>query len=293
MKLRKDSRPRINIKSIVATGVVIALVVVTAISFSNNGKVGVLEKLGISNGSYSIGKHINNVVTGTAQLFDDIVSFRANSKKVKELTAENEKLKQQIIELNDNENMTDSLEILKKSLNFVSGDRRDRLVSASIIGKNDGDWYKSFVIDAGADQGVVENSIVINGKGVVGIVYSVNNRYSKAISIIDSRASVSFKITGKEDSKGVITTSSEIGSSDLKDIEKLLQGYFFDKNAKVKTGDTIVTSGLGLYPENIPIGKITLVNYDKNKSLKHIKVKPNVDFKNLDVVSIIPPRDIN
>lgn len=293
MKLSKDNKPRFTIKSIIATGVIVSVIVITAYSFSNHGSVAILEKSGISSVFYGVGKHLNNVVTTVGGFADDLINFRTNSKKIKELTIENEKLRQALIEINDNENKLESLEMLKKSLNYVNSNKRNQLVSASIIGKNDGDWYKSFIIDAGADNGVVENSIVINGDGVVGIVYSVSNKYSKAISIIDSRASVSFKISGKENSKGVITTSSEVGSSDFSDIDKLLQGYFFDTKSEAKEDDLIVTSGLGLYPENIPIGKITKVIYDKNKSMKHIKVRPNVDFKKLDNVSIIPPRKLD
>ena len=81
-----------------------------------------------------------------------------------------------------------------------------------------------------------------------------------------------------------------VGNADFTDVDKLLRGYMFDSKSKIKTGDLIVTSGVGLYPENIPIGKITSVNYDKNKSMKIIKVRPNVDFKKLNDVSIIPPR---
>lgn len=70
------------------------------------------------------------------------------------------------------------------------------------------------------------------------------------------------------------------------------QGYLFDPKSDVKKGDLLVTSGLGLYPENIPIGTITSVTYDKNKSMKTIKIRPGVDFKNIDNVSIIPPRKV-
>lgn len=293
MKLSKDSKSKFTIKSIVASGVVILLVVVTAYSFSNKGRVQFLEETPFSSVFYGFGKHLNNVVTTTGGFIDDLINFRSNSTKLKELNAENEKLRQELIEQSDNENKLESLEMLKKSLNYVDSNKRNQLVSASIIGKNEGDWYKTFVIDAGADSGVVKDSIVINGDGVVGIVFSVSNKYSKAISIIDSRASVSFKISGKETSKGVITTSSDVGSSDFSDVDKLLQGYFFDTKAAAEKNDLIVTSGLGLYPENIPIGKISKVTYDKNKSMKYIKVRPSVDFKKLDIVSIIPPRKLD
>ena len=66
----------------------------------------------------------------------------------------------------------------------------------------------------------------------------------------------------------------------------------FDSDYNVLPGDVITTSGLGLYPENIVIGKIEKVIEDKNNSLKYVIVKPNVDFKNIDDVIIVEPRNI-
>ena len=292
MKLEKDNRKKLGIKTILATIVVVLIVAITASSLSNTGRLGAVEGKSPISAFYIVGKHLNNVVVGVGNFFGDLVSFRSNSKIVKDLKSENDKLKQKIIDMESDVDKLDSLERLKKSLNYVSTDQRNSLVSASIIGKNNGDWYKSFVIDAGAGDGVKRDSIVINGQGVVGIVYSVSNHYSKAISLIDSRASVSFKLARKNDYKGVVTTSSIVGSADFTNTDKLLQGYLFDPKSDVKKGDLLVTSGLGLYPENIPIGTITSVTYDKNKSMKTIKIRPGVDFKNIDNVSIIPPRKV-
>ena len=279
MKLEKDSRRRLSLKTILATIVVVLIVAITANSMSNSGRLDAVEAKGPISAFYIVGKHLNNVVVGIGDFFGDLANFRSNARMVQDLKNENDKLKQKIIDMESDVDKLDSLERLKKSLNYVSTDQRNSLVTASVIGKNNGDWYKSF-------------SIVINGQGVVGIVYSVSNHYSKAISLIDSRASVSFKLARKNDHKGVITTSSIVGSADFTDRDKLLQGYLFDPKSDVKKDDLLVTSGLGLYPENIPIGNVTSVTYDKNKSMKTIKIRPSVDFKNIDNVSIIPPRKV-
>ncbi len=292
LKLKKDSRQRFTIKSIVTTGVVIAIVLISAYSISNSDKLLFLANNPVAEVFLDLGRHTNNAIDSVGEFLGDLLHFKRNANKVKELTEENEKLKQRITDIKSDESKEKSLKKLEKALNYVQGDARMRRVSASIVGKNDGEWYQSFVIDAGADNGIKKDSIVINGKGVVGIVYSVSNRYSKAISLVDSRASVSFKIQGKEDDKGVITTSSTVGKSDLTDVNKLLQGYLFDSNSNVKVGDKIVTSGLGLYPENLPIGKVTKVINDKSKSMKLVKVRPFVDFKKLNDVMVIPPRKI-
>ena len=66
----------------------------------------------------------------------------------------------------------------------------------------------------------------------------------------------------------------------------------FDSDYEVVQGDIIVTSGMGLYPEDIPIGEVEKVIDDKNKSLKSVVIKPYVNFKDVNDVMIIKPRNI-
>lgn len=164
------------------------------------------------------------------------------------------------------------------------------MVSASVVGKNDDNWYTSFVIGAGKKQGVQKDSIVVNGKGLVGIVYEVSENYSKAISLLDTKSSVSFKLLKNPDYKGVITQNAQENQNYKS--KGLLEGYMFDSSYDVIPGDVLLTSGLGLYPESIPIGEIEKVIDDKNKGLKYVVVKPYADFKNIDDVVVIQPRNI-
>ena len=43
---------------------------------------------------------------------------------------------------------------------------------------------------------------------------------------------------------------------------------------------------------NVPIGEVDKVIDDKNKSMKFVVVKPYVNFKNIDDVIVIEPRNI-
>ena len=60
----------------------------------------------------------------------------------------------------------------------------------------------------------------------------------------------------------------------------------FDANSPVKVGEMVTTSGLGLYPSGIPIGKIEQVIPDDKNILKYVVVRPFVDFTNLNKVMI-------
>jgi rod shape-determining protein MreC len=140
-----------------------------------------------------------------------------------------------------------------------------------------------FTIDAGAKQGVTKNSTVINGEGLVGLVYEVGEEWSKVIAIIDHRSSVGFEMLRvTDDYDGVLSGTTNYD----------LLGELYDPQAKVSVGDYIVTSGLGIYPKGILIGKIYEVVENKDLILNRIKVTPAVDFKRINKVMVIPYSEI-
>lgn len=277
----------------IATGVVaITLIGIVGISigkFSSGSPV----NLGVASDAItSVGKGINDGFSFIKNGFKDVANFKDNSKKVKKLEEENEKIKKNMIALNAKLDKTESLEELKKTLNFVQEEYKATSISASVVGKNDGNWYESFVIGAGKNSGVKKESIVMNGSGLVGIVYEVSNNYSKAISLLDSKASVSFKLAKDANAKGTITQNTTLDNKDSYNSKGYLQGYMFDSSYNVIQGDIITTSGLGFFPDGIPIGEVEKVVDDKDKSLKYVVVKPYVDFKNINDVVVIEPRNI-
>ncbi len=47
-----------------------------------------------------------------------------------------------------------------------------------------------------------------------------------------------------------------------------------------------MTSGIGIYPMGIRIGKVTEVDYDDNRQLKTVVVEPTVKFDNMQKVAV-------
>ena len=289
---KNKKEKKINFK-VIATGVVaITLIGIVGISigrYGGNNPIGDKFVLDIIE---PIGKNLNRGFTFLRDNFKDIINYKSNSKKLESLQDENEKLKEEVIALNNKLDDVQSLDSLKKALNYIDEKYQAKSISTSVVGKNDGNWYDSFVIGAGRKQGVKDDSIVINGNGLVGIVYEVSDNYSKAISLLDTKSSVSFKLLKDSNFKGVITQNSTLDDKENYKNKGYLCGYMFDSSYNVLPGDVITTSGLGVYPEGIPIGEVDKVIDDKNKSMKYVVVKPYVNFKNIDDVIIIEPRNI-
>ncbi|MGP1487694.1 MAG: rod shape-determining protein MreC [Peptoanaerobacter stomatis] len=209
--------------------------------------------------------------------------------ELEKLKEENRSLREQLIKNTMQEEEVQELTNLKNALKFVTDKTASDFISADIVARNDGNYYNSFTISAGSDNGVKSDSIVVNGDGLIGRVYQVSQKYSKAISIIDSRFPVSFQIIGRSSDTGML--SQDVSITQIEDAS-LIKGYMFDVNSPVKIDDIVTTSGLGLYPAGIPIGKIQQIIPDEQNILKYIVVKPYVNFKKLDKVMVFNKKDL-
>ncbi|WP_394866396.1 rod shape-determining protein MreC [Paraclostridium bifermentans] len=288
---KKKNNRKYNVKVVATIGVAITLIGIVGISIGRYSKGGIKGSGVVLSSISTIESNLNKGFTFIKDGTSNIFKFKENANKVDKLEKENEKLKQEIINLKEESSNAQSLQSLKKSLNFIDEKYKKNMISAQVVGKNDGNWYKSFVIGAGKNDGVKKDSVVVGGNGLVGVVYEVSDNYSKAISLLDTKSSVSFQLLKDPKSKGVI--SQEANENKNYKAEGLLEGYMFSTSYDVLPGDVVVTSGLGLYPQSIPIGTVEKVIDDKNKGLKNVIVKPYVDFKNIDDVVVIEPRNIN
>ena len=258
---------------IIAVIVFLVLFISLATSMRNN-KSGAVQKLGFN---------IISTISNKFVSIRDSFSGSSKQKEIEELKSENAKLKTQLIENTISKDNLKQLQALQKSLKFVTDKNSSAFVSADIVAKNSGNYYKTFTISAGSAQGVKSDSIVVNGEGLVGRVYEISKNYCKAISLLDNRTPISFEIVGRNNDTGMIMQDTKVVQ--ISD-ESLVKGYMFDANSPVKVGEMITTSGLGLYPSGIPIGKIEQVIPDDKNILKYVVVRPFVDFTNLNKVMI-------
>ena len=292
LKLNKNYR-NINYKVIATSLIAITLVGITGISIGRfYGKSPISISI-IMDGISAVGEGINTGFTFAKDEFDDLIKYRENARIVEESNIQNQELQQQVIDLKNELEDVESLEKLKKGLDYVDESYKQSAISTSVVSKNDGNWYETVVLGAGEAQGIKENSVVINGSGVVGIVYEVSQNYSKAISLLDTKSSISFKLVSNGDYQGVLTENLTLEDKESYREKGFLYGYVFDSGYEILPGDIITTSGIGLYPEGMPIGEVDKVIDDKNTSMKYVIVRPYVNFKNIDNVIVVEPREID
>lgn len=223
-------------------------------------------------------KGINHLGTGFADTAYDYQSLE-------EAREENKRLKEEVAQLREEigNYQQGQIELQElRELFELKGQYTDyEMTGARVIQKDAGNWYHSFVIDKGSDDGIEKNMNVIAEGGLVGIVTEVGSNFARVRSIIDDDSNVSAMSLNSSDTC--------IVSGDLKlYAEGKLRLSYIDKNDNIWDDDKIVTSNISdKYLPNILIGYATDIQVDSNNVTKSGYLIPAVDFDHLQTVLVI------
>ena len=155
-------------------------------------------------------------------------------------------------------------------------------VAARIISKDPGNWYDTFMINRGSNDGIRVDNNVIAGKGLVGIVTEVGSNWATIRAIIDDSSNVSAMTVGTDD------TCVVEGELELIDEGKLRFSQLYDKDDKVTVGERVVTSNISdKYVEGLFIGYVSEIELDTNNLTKTGTIVTPVDFQHLKDVFVI------
>jgi rod shape-determining protein MreC len=204
----------------------------------------------------------------------------------KDLIAENEELQSQIDALTEQNNklILDQEELSRlEELYDLDQEYTDYpKVAARIISKDPGNWYSTFMINRGSDDGIRVDNNVIAGKGLVGIVIDVGSNWATVRSIIDDSSNVSAMTVSTADNCVVQ------GDLELIDEGKLSFSQLYDIDNKVTVGERIVTSNISeKYVEGLFIGYVSELWQDTNNLTKTGTIVSPVDFQHLRDVFVI------
>ena len=155
-------------------------------------------------------------------------------------------------------------------------------IGARIIGRDAGNWYATFLLDKGSEDGLDVDMNVIAGGGLVGRITSVGPNWSKVTSIINDNQNVSGKVLSTDDHL-IVSGDLRLMADNCISFSQLM-----DSQGKVVEGDKIVTSNISdKYLPGILIGYISVIETDTNKLTKSGQLVPAVDFEHLMEVLVI------
>lgn len=206
--------------------------------------------------------------------------------QIRSLLSENESLKAQLDDLTMENTILQQeryeLSTLRELYQLDAQYEGYEKVGARIIARDAGNWFHSFVIDKGEEDGIAVDMNVIAGGGLVGRVVDVGPNWAKVTSIIADNSNVSGKVLATSDYL-VVSGDLELYGSGVIKFEKLV-----DSADKVVEGDKIVTSNISdKYLPNILIGYISTLEVDANNITKSGQLTPAVDFEHLEEVLVI------
>jgi len=128
---------------------------------------------------------------------------------------------------------------------------------------------------------------VITPEGVVGRINRTSGETSDIMLSVDPRSAIDV-VLPRTGGRGIL--KGKPGENGYRcAIEYLMQGD------QAKEGDLVVTSGLGGFPRDLPVGKISKIVKNAAGLTQDIEITPDVDFARLSEVLVVvapaPPPD--
>ncbi|MCD7725928.1 MAG: rod shape-determining protein MreC [Clostridiales bacterium] len=206
--------------------------------------------------------------------------------QIRDLIAENETLKQQVDELTientrlqqDRYELTNLRELYHLDAQYDEYEK----TGARIIARDTGNWFYSFVINKGSDDGIEVDMNVMAGSGLVGRIVDVGPNWAKVKSIIADDSNVSAMVLSSSDNM-IVSGNLKLYASGVIEF-----GQLVDSDNVVVEGDKIVTSNISdKYLPGILIGYISTINQDANNLTKSGYITPAVDFEHLEEVLVV------
>lgn len=199
--------------------------------------------------------------------------------RIKNIFAENEKLKEEITNLSTRYALLEETAAENKRLRKLLGFEKKisyTLLPARAVVREPSYIYRSLVISIGAKKGISRYMPVVNKDGVVGKITQVMQNISLVQLIRDPSERISV----------MIKKSHEVGILETIDSKNFFIQY--RQHAEVNKGDTIVTSGLGgIYPAGLNVGTVTGIEESDDPLFKNVHIKPCVDFDHIEEVFVM------
>lgn len=135
------------------------------------------------------------------------------------------------------------------------------------------------LINKGRSDGFKQDFGVITSKGILGIIDNTNSGYSTVLSILNTASRISCQLK----------TTNHFGSLSWNgNSPQIVQLTEIPKQAPIKKGDTIITSGRSaIFPKGVPVGSVDNFSIDKTGNYYNINVKLFNDMTNIEHVYVI------
>ncbi len=244
---------------------------------------------GISGSRMTPGADVLSAITAPIRDFatsigGEIKGFFKSMSDNNQVMLENEELKKQINELtgklSDYEDISAQNSFYKEYLGIKESNPDFQFADAKVISRDSDDPFAGFTVNKGSLSGIHKHDPVITEAGLVGYVSEVGLSSCKITTILCPDIKLG-ALDSRTNDSGVVTGDLDSAKENKCKITNL------SRSCSVSIGDFIQTSGEGIFPEGILVGKIESIGSDKYNTSIYAQLNPFVDFSSLKSVMII------
>ena len=278
---KKSDRYRL-LRFVFLAGLLLTLTLIFLVSTLGSQRFGSLHKLVIETVGpvqklfAAGGASIGNFKREYLDILQDVIKVREENKRLLTQLQETEAT------LNRAREAMATNASLRRLLEFKNNLARPS-VGATVIGKDPSTWFRSVIIDQGANRGIVKGNAVVNSDGVVGQIFTASPNYAKVLLAIAPSSAIDVmlqqsRVRGMLKGNGTLTYRLE----------------YILKTVEVAEGEHVVTAGYGgVFPTGVPVGVVSRIVRKPRGMFHEIEVTPSVDYQKLEHLTVIEQQDVS
>ncbi len=250
-----------------------------------NQRTGVLDKLATNVGLELVGsvlKPMLNVHSGIMYYWEryiDLVGVREENERLK---ADILSMQAMLIAAGEHKAEVERL----RTLLSLPADRSWHPIGARVLAGRMGpnSALETVILSRGYATGAAPSTPIMTNLGLVGRVLRASAHTSTALLISDPGSRIAV-LSQESRTAGILTGRGG---------RQLLEMRFVGRNAQVKEGELLVTSGLdGIYPKGLPVARIESVVLSDYSQFMTVLAKALVDAELLEEVLLLEPTGLD
>lgn len=171
-----------------------------------------------------------------------------------------------------NQNLLEENKELRKYLDIKESQYPNNIIT-KVKYNNIYEFKNELIVYKGSKDNIKKGQLIVNDKGLVGVISKVNKETSKAKLITNKESKISVKI------------NNSYGILEFKNNQLIVNNL--ESNANIHINDNIYTSGITNIPGNIYIGKVKQIKKSKLNLEQIAIVEMAVNLNELSYVVII------
>lgn len=149
---------------------------------------------------------------------------------------------------------------------------------AQVLRANEDPYAFQIVLDQGESEGVFNHQPIADENGILGQIYQVSYKTSRAILICDYQHAI--PVRNLRNDMAMIAQGNGCGN------ELVIE--YFPTEADLEVGDELVSSGLdGIFPSGYPVAVISRIKMEQNTPVPTIYATPKANVKHLRYVILL------